>query len=442
MKNFRSVFNLILILLTLIILSLNTGISQSKITLTLQSYWATDGAGAHLIKLIKEFEKNNPNVEIKYVYIPFNELVPTLLQQSLTKTLPDIVFADNPDIPNLIKSGIFKDITNEVKEWGENNWQDFYKGHREVVSSNGRIFALQLGTNNLALFYRKKLLEKAGIKKAPETWNELLQACKLIKEKLGIYGIVFAPNASEVCTWQFEPFLWSNGGSLLELNDLRAIKALELWTNLIKNGYAPRDSLNVPDQGDITNWFVNGNVAMMINGCWEFGWHLTEDVLKKLGDVEVATIPVPTKGMRPIVPFGGECFGISSNTSPEKAKIAWEFLKFICSPQQMYEFCIASGYIPTRASVADQIVKAKPNLKPFLEQAKYALPRPQMGGIEKYPTVSSYVWTAIQRALTGAVSPKEAFQEASSKIRSLFTPQEFEYYKKMARELLNEARGK
>jgi len=427
--------------LVLLLISVQVGLSEKNITITIQDYFDPAGGMAKFINTAAEsFEKTHPGVEIKHVYIPFAQLLSTILQQSLTKTLPEIVMADNPWVPQLIKAGVYRDITDKVKEWGWENWEDFYKGHRDVTSDGGKVYALQITTNNLALFYRKSLLDKAGIKKIPETWTELMSTAKQIKDKLGIYGIGFCATSSEEGTWQFEPFLWSNGGSLLELSDSRAIRALQFLTDFVQKGYTPRDVVNVSGQGDVTMWFINGQVAMMVNGNWEFGWHLTEDVLTKLGDVGVAKIPVPVKGAKPVVPFGGECYGIASNIAPEKFDMTWEFMKYIFSSDNMLEANIMHGGLPTRASLAEKILAKKPILKPFLEQAKYALPRPLVGGIDKYPDISSTLWSAIQKALTGAKTPEAALKEADQAIKKLFTPKDYIYYRDLARKLLSEAR--
>jgi len=299
------------------------------------------------------------------------------------------------------------------------------------------MYAFQVTTNNLALFYRKSLLEKAGVAEPPKTWAELKEVSAKIKEALGIYGFGFCATASEEGTWQFEPFLWSNGGSLLELDQKEAIEALSFLVDMVEKGYTPRDVVNVSGQGDVTQWFINGEVAMMENGNWEFGWHLTPDVLEQLGDVGVAALPVPKEGVKPIVPFGGECYGIGASTKdPKKLAVAWEFLSFIASTDGMLAANLEHGGLPTRASAAEKIAAQKPILAPFLEQARYALPRPLVGGLEKYPDVSSTVWTAIQRALTGMKTPEEALKEAAEAIRGLFSPEEYEAYRKQARELI------
>lgn len=417
------------------------GVHAQKVTVTIQDYFDPAGGMAKFVdRWAEEYMKKNPEVEVKHVYIPFAQLLPTILQQALTGTLPEVAMADNPWVPNLIKAGVYRDITDKVQEWGWENWEDFFKGHRDLTSADGKVYAFQITTNNLALFYRKSIFEKAGISKPPKTWGELKEVSAKIKEAAGVYGFSFCATSSEEGTWQFEPFLWSNGGSLLELDQKEAVEALAFLTEMVEKGYTPRDVVNVTQQGDITQWFINGEVAMMENGNWEFGWHLTPDVLEQLGDVGVGALPVPKEGMRPIVPFGGECYGIGANTTdPKKLAIAWEFLSYIASADGMLAANLEHGGLPTRASVAEKIGAQKPILAPFLEQARYALPRPLVGGGEKYPDISSTVWTAMQRALTGMKTPEEALKEAAEAIRGLFSPEEYELYKKQARELLSAA---
>ncbi len=438
-----------ILVVSIFLIAISVGFAQKKITITVQDYYGDNENGQFIDEMAAEFEKDYPGVEVKRINVPFAQLLPTILQQSLSKTLPDIIMVDNPEVPQLINAGTYKDITDKVRKWGWENWEDFFKGHREVTSSEGKIYAFQFTSNSCALFYRESLLKKAGITSPPKTWQELKEQCKIIKKVLGIHGFAFDASASEGATWQFEPFLWSNGGSLLELDQPEAIEALQFLTDMVKEGYVPRDVVNVTSQGDPSQWFINGEIVFMVNGNWEFGWNLTKDVREKLGDIKVAPLPIPEKGMRLTVPFGGECFGISSNIAPEKYDLAWEFLKRLVSADNMLRLNSNSlAGLPTRASVAEKLLaqlsaEEKSLLKVFLEQAEYALPRPLMGGIDKYPDVSSNVWVAIQKSLTGAVTPEKAFKEAAKNIRALFsTEEEYETYKRLARNLLQEVRGK
>jgi multiple sugar transport system substrate-binding protein len=153
----------------------------------------------------------------------------------------------------------------------------------------------------------------------------------------------------------------------------------------------------------------------------------------------VAPLPVPEKGMQVVVPFGGCCFGINGNIDPAKYDLAFEFLKNILSADSMVKFCTDSNSsIPTRASAQEEILVTDPILKVFLDQSHNALSRPLMGGMDKYPDVSSFVWVAIQKAFTGVATPEKAFKEAARNIQGLFSPEDYEKYKQLARTLLQE----
>lgn len=408
-------------------------------TLVFQGYSNPNEQVAQFIQnvLIPEFQKKYPDVEVKYVYIPFAEYMSTILQQAVSNTLPDLVYLDNPWVPQLIDAGVFQNIRDYVmKDLGNDFWMDFFEGHRLLTSKDNGIYALQVHTNNLAIFYREGLLQKAGISQPPKTWAEFLDACKKIKESTGVYSIIFYAGADEAGTWQFQPFLWSNGGSLLELDQPEAIEALEFVTRLVKEGYAPRDVINLKDQGDESIWFMNGQVAMMVNGNWEFGWHLLPDVLERLGDVKVAPFPVPDASMRSaVLPFGGECVGVTT-ADRERAQYAWELIRiwFAEKLDEYYEKW--TGHIPTLASYSAKIANVRPEFKIFIEQAQFALPRPPMGGMEKYPDVSNEVALALQKALTEAKTPEAAFKEAAQNIRNLFTPEEYEGHRAFAANVL------
>lgn len=408
-------------------------------TLVFQGYSNPNEQVAQFIQnvLIPEFQKKYLDAAVKYVYIPFAEYMSTILQQAVSNTLPDLVYLDNPWVPQLIDAGVFQNIKDYVmKDLGNDFWMDFFEGHRLLTSKDGDIYALQVHTNNLAIFYREGLLQKAGIGQPPKTWAEFLDACKKIKESTGVYSIIFYAGADEAGTWQFQPFLWSNGGSLLELDQPKAIEALEFVTKLVKEGYAPRDVINLKDQGDESIWFMNGQVAMMVNGNWEFGWHLLPDVLERLGDVKVAPFPVPDASMRAaVLPFGGECVGVTT-ADRERAQYAWELIRiwFAEKLDEYYEKW--TGHIPTLASYSAKIANVRPEFKIFIEQAQFALPRPPMGGMEKYPDVSNEVALALQKALTEAKTSEAAFKEAAQNIRNLFTPEEYEKYRAFAANVL------
>ena len=183
----------------------------------------------------------------------------------------------------------------------------------------------------------------------------------------------------------------------------------------MRGGYAPRD-VTTWDQPSVTVQFNLRRLAMMVNGPWELGWQL-QDTDVNFG---IAGLPVPRAGQAPVVPMGGEAFGIAATIDPAKEQAAFEFITYLMRPENMARVNLASGTIPTRAAAVPTVLEGNPQLAIFIRQAETALPRPVMGGHEKYTEVSAITRRHIQRALAGMVSPERAFQDAAREIRDLF----------------------
>ncbi len=391
------------------------------IEITVQTYWAEDTpSGVSVLERIALFEEQNPDIRVNYQYVPFGELLTTILQQTLTRTLPEVVFADNPDIRHLAASGVFRDLTDWVDEWGQ--WDDFYLGPQYANSLDDRIYAVQLNTNNLALYYNKEILAELGIAQPPQTWDEVMEVSAIILAETDIYPIAFCADNTEAGTWQFLPFLWSAGGSLMELDRAESIAAAQFWVDLVEADYAPRDVVNW-DQGDVAINFAGGRLAMMINGPWELAFRLADTDV----DYGIAMIPVPDAELSPVVAMGGESFGIAATVSEEKAEAGWKFIQFLVEPENMANHNLMNTTIPTRAAAVEMVLERDPRLAPFIAQAEFALSRPIAGGGENYPSISAITRQAFQLAIAGMMDTEQAFMNAAREVKDLYlTTAEYE----------------
>lgn len=408
-------------------------------TISIMSYFdvtpdATWPAAKALWEAGVKFQALYPDITIEWHFIPFGQLVPTVIQQAMVGELPTIIMLDNPDVPYGAAGGVYTELTSLIQEWEA--WNDFYPGSQAAGIVDGKVYAILPWTNNLALYYNKKLFDQLGIT-PPKTWDELLQVCAQLAEALkgtGTYPIGFSAVDTEELTFQFEAFLWSNGGSLLELNKPEAVEALQLWVTLLERGYAPMDVLT---WGQGADPLIGNYVAMMVNGPW------IRSLLEEEGyPYGIAPLPVPSEGAVAVLPIGGETLGISTTAGPDERDAAWKFIKFFTEPENMAYFSVTAGYVPTRRSATPLAIQLDPGLEIFAKQAEYALPRPSMGGGTRYTEVSAIARHYIQLALTGEMTPQAAFDAASAEIRALFpTEQEYQAAVNRARELLSKIRG-
>ena len=382
--------------------------ANAQVTVEIIHYFNVEGQIAALNEMQKEFEAANPDIKLRFNFVPFGELVSRTLQMAAVRKPPAISAVDNPDVLRVAKAGILKDISADVAKMKV--WEDIYAGPKAAVSEGNKVFGMPIGSNSLALYYNKKMLTDAGVTSPPKTWAELTETAKKAT-KSPVYGIAFSAVNDEQATWQWEPFLWSNGGSLTDLGSEKATEALQLWVDWVKNGFASKDVVNW-SQGDVPNQFLGGRAATMVMGPWQLA-----NVEKSGVDFGIVTIPVPKEGEKPVVPLGGEVWCVLKGDSKVE-EAAMKFVAFTQEPERLRKICDTFNYISSIKSVAKQQGEAKPAIQPFVDQMEAARARSQDGGA-KYPDISLATRTAIQKALTGQASAADALKEAAAKIKEV-----------------------
>jgi multiple sugar transport system substrate-binding protein len=382
--------------------------ARAQVTVEVVHYFNVQGQLAALEQMQKEFESANPDIKLKFTYVPFGELVSRTLQMAAVRKPPAISAIDNPDVLRVAKAGILKDISADVTKL--KTWEDTYAGPKAAVSEGNKVFGVPIGSNSLALYFNKKMFADAGVASPPKTWAELTEAATKTT-KSPVYGIAFSAVNTEEATWQWEPFLWSNGGSLTDLDSDKAKEALQLWVDWVKKGVASRDVVNW-NQGDVPNQFTGGRAATMVMGPWQL-----TNVRGSGIDFGIVTIPVPKEGDKVVVPLGGEVWCVLKGDSKVE-QAAMKFVEFTQEPERLRKICDTFNYISSVRSIAKQQGEADATLQPFVDQMETARARSQDGGA-KYPEISLATRTAIQRALTGEAEAGAALKEAAAKIKEI-----------------------
>jgi multiple sugar transport system substrate-binding protein len=382
--------------------------ARAQVTVEVVHYFTVPSQIDALNEMQKEFEAANPDIKLRFTYVPFGELVSRTLQMAAVRKPPAISAIDNPDVLRVAKAGILKDISSDVAKL--KLWGDTYPGPKAAVTDGSKVFGVPIGSNSLALYYNKKMLSEAGVASPPKTWAELTEAATKTT-KSPVYGIAFSAVNTEEATWQWEPFLWSNGGSLTDLDSENAKQALQLWVDWVKKGVASKDVVNW-NQGDVPTQFNGGRAATMVIGPWVLG-----EVKKSGLDFGIVTIPVPKEGEKPVVPLGGEVWCVLKGDSKVE-QAAMKFIEFTQEPERLRKICDTLNYISSVRSIAKQQGEANPILQPFVDQMDTARARSQDGGA-KYPEISLATRTAIQKALTGQASAEAALKEAAAKIKEI-----------------------
>lgn len=227
-------------------------------------------------------------------------------------------------------------------------------------SKDGKVVGLPYSISDPVLYYNADLLKQAGwdANNPPKTWDEVQKLSALVKEKTGNYGLYIqeAPD-----NWAQYALAKSNGGEWFntENGKLKAgfdspavIQAYQMMGDMVKDKLALHAKM---EEGYFA--FSNGKVAMCI------GSIAKRAALQKQSKFDLRTAMFPTLGdKKRSIPAGGNALFIFSK-DPNKQAAAWEFIKFMESPESLAAWSKATGYLPPRKGVAED-----PNgLKPFLE---------------------------------------------------------------------------
>lgn len=386
------------------------GPAMAQVTLKI---WSIDGVDRVGIAdtFSKEFDEQNDDIVVEYRAIPFDDLVNETLRAFATGNAPDIVSFDNPDFAMFSARGAMLDITDRIANSEVIKADNYFPGPLNSVTWEGKYFGIPKYTDTIGVFYNKDLFAKAGITEPPKTWEQLAEyAEKLTDPANNVYGVTFSARAGEEGTFQFLPLIQMSGGSYTDVNTEGAAAALDLWKKIIDNGWASKDVLSL-GQWDSTGTFNSGNAAMAISGPWEVD-RMVEDAKFDWG---VALLPTLTEGGERSSALGGFDWGIMSTTKhPDEAFRALEY--FASQDNRIFE---EFGSIPARSDIPlpeTGIALKDAALKVFQEQLQYAQPR---GPHPEWQKISKAIYDAMQQALTGQMSAKDALDQAQATIKGI-----------------------
>ncbi|MCF1481026.1 MULTISPECIES: ABC transporter substrate-binding protein [Rhizobium/Agrobacterium group] len=374
--------------------------------------WSLDKDIQPAPNLVKQFNALNNGIKIEYRLLQFDDVVTEAMRAYSTGQAPDIIAVDNPEHALFASRGAFLDLTDMIAKSDVIKPQNYFPGPLASVTWKGHYFGVPKATNTIALYYNRDMFKAKGLDplKPPQTWDELLAAARKLNDPAkNVYGLAFSAKASEEGTFQFLPWAQMGGGGYDHINAPGAVKALETWKTIMTEKLASPDTLT-RGQWDSTGTFNSGNAAMAISGPWELDRMLKEAKF----DWGVALLPVPSAGAERSSGMGDFNWAIFSSTKhPAEAFKALEF--FASQDKDMFK---NFGQLPARSDIA--IPPSGSPLKDaalqvFLEQMKYAKPR---GPHPAWPKISKAIQDAIQAALTGQMTPKDALDQAQKKIKA------------------------
>src|SRR3954465_10111795 len=375
--------------------------SDGTTTLRVLDYYNNDPGKTVWQKAIEAWGQE-AGVKISREAVPGASLIQKVLQQASSRTLPDVLMLDNPDLQQIAQTGALTPLDT----FGINA-DGFAKGVLDASTYQGKLYGLQPVTNTIGLFYNKDMLAKAGVI-PPQTWDQLRTAAKKLTSG-STYGLAFSAPANYEGTWQFLPFMWSNGGDEKNIATPQTEQALQLWVDLMVTDKSVSKSALNWTQADVNDQFRAGKAAMMVNGPWQFP---TLDEDKKL-KYAVVKIPAPAAGKPIVAPLGGETWTVPQTGDKDKQAKAAKLVACLNSDESQLSLSQQNQTVPTKTALLAKFASSNPNMKGFTDQIPTARARTGELGAD-WPKAATKIYTGYQAALTGQAPPLQALQQAQN----------------------------
>jgi multiple sugar transport system substrate-binding protein len=367
-------------------------------SLTVLDYYTDEPTTSQVKALLEKCGTSIGVPKIERTAVPGATLIQKVLQQASSKTLPDVLMLDNPEIQQIAATGALSPLGDYgIKADG------YATGPVSAATYDGKLYGLQPAANTIAVFYNKDVLTKAGVT-PPKTWAELKTAAKTLTVGEQ-YGFAFNATADFEGAWQFLPPMWTNGGDETELKSPKVAGALQLWKDLVDSGSASK-SVVTWSQADVNDQFIAGKAAMMLNGPWQI-----PSLEKAKVNFGVVPFPVNTADQTSTAPLGGEAWTVPRTGDKAKMGKAAELVKCMNSDENQVARAKDGGLVPTKLALADKFRTDVPSMSGFVDAVAHARARTGKLG-EKWPATAKVIYSGVQLVLTGQAAPADAMAKA------------------------------
>ncbi|WP_237068028.1 ABC transporter substrate-binding protein [Microbulbifer guangxiensis] len=359
--------------------------------------------------LIAEFERQNPDVRVKWVDVPWKEMEKKVLASVAARTAPDLVNLNPQFAAKLAQYGALADperflAPEEIDAYLPNIWQ--------ANRFRGQSFAIPWYLSTTVTIFNRELLEAAGAK-VPSDHIELLDTAKRIRTVLDKYAYFPAMDGShpmESLVAMGVPLV-DAGQSAVGFDNEAGEAFFRYYRDLYQQGLIPRNVLTEGHRKAV-DLFQSGEVAMITTGM-QFLNNIrinSPDLFEKIGiapQLKVAGAPFNVAVMNLAVP------ALSKNK-----EAAFRFATFVTNHENQMALAHRVPLMPSTAeSYRDPFFSELDPEPGIIDRARLLSARQILEGgvlVPPLPNYSklktSFVYN-LQSAMLGRLTVDEALDE-------------------------------
>jgi multiple sugar transport system substrate-binding protein len=351
-----------------------------------------------MVALVKPFEQKT-GVKVNVEVVGWDVQFDRIRNAAISGEGPDVTQAGTTQVPFFAALGGFENISNRVEDIGGKAaypggvWQT-----TQVVGRDGT-WALPWFTEARAIYYRKDVLQKAGVDEqtAFTDWDAFRATLEKVKQVKEIGGKTIQPFGSPGkkafdLVHHVMPFVWDAGGAELSADNKKsaiaspqAEEGLKFMADLISSGLYDKSQLE-RDGTQVENQFKGGRLAVWMGGPWVLGSVKRSDdenwVKVARDNLGIAPMPAGPQGKGYTFVGGSNLMMLKSSKNKDAA---WALMKYLSQDQIQTDYAAKQGMFPSRLEPQKVAGEADANYASFfkaIQQGRTYAPIPQWGQIE------------------------------------------------------------
>ena len=357
--------------------------------------------------VISEFEKENPNIKIKWIDVPFSEGEKRTLASVLSDTPPDLVNL-NPDFSaTLAQKGALSEIP-------KSNTIQFSPEIIDALTYKGKIYSIPWYATSAITIYNKDLLHKSGIE-LPKTYDELPQKAQVVKDKTSAY--IMIPNITENDTML--KILNKYGvATSTSLNSQKSVEVFSIFKNLYDKNLIPKETVTITLQESLEK-YMSGNIVLITAGA---------NFLNMIKENAPSTYQKTDVAPQITCEYGQNDFSLMNFVIPQKAKHKQEALKFalfLTNEQNQLELAKLTNILAVNKETLKNEFYTKYDKNDIIAKAR-VISASQLYKIQPvYRTqkgqkdINNIINQVVQKILIGKVDIKTELDKASKDWKSI-----------------------
>lgn len=325
----------------------------------------TEATGEALERIVDEFNEG-PGAELgirvesvfQGAYSDATSKLRTIIQADQLTELPDVMQIDSTGIVSYQSTDAAYTVDQAMADYGDFDLERIMEVPLAYWNFGDDQLGLPFSTSTTVTYYNKTLLDEAGFEEAPGTFKEIIALSEALPETNAdgaeLYAFGGVPNTPSLANWIGQiPGEEADSSYVLDALNGRGGTAtkviaaeegtLQHFLTEWKAMYDAGALMNEPS--GLSDLWMAGQIAMITNSSSGLGYF--PELVGDSFEIGVSYFPRIDEDSNIGATVSGSGVFMFDRLEGENTEAAWQFVKYLISPEVQADFSMVSGYFPS-----------------------------------------------------------------------------------------------